>query len=265
MRYEEIDLGQISLRGSSTSDAVLWSHRKVNKELFDIGSACGSQISIFSSFYNLRNCESKFKKIFQCCFEWHAMRSTFLCFPLTTDQPAALEANFSAQWNFSFSHNDISDVSLSRLFTRWVFVNELKVLFDLTDRVTDRMGRGAPKKSSKKGGRKREDTHHICAAFWAVKKAQYLTAVRMCQFASMFQKCLFVLVANRFNWSIRLWFFLTDIQIAKVSKYLACLAIWLQSCYLNISFLFYSMHVYLCGWKACCAAPCKHHNTLYNL
>ena len=43
-------------------------------------------------------------------------------------------------------------------------MNELKVLFDLTDRVTDRMGRGAPKKSSKKGGRKREDTHHICAA-----------------------------------------------------------------------------------------------------
>ena len=37
-------------------------------------------------------------------------------------------------------------------------MNELKVLFDLTDRVTDRMGRGAPKRAVRKGGKK-ERTH----------------------------------------------------------------------------------------------------------
>ena len=138
-------------------------------------------------------------KFFQCCFEWHAMRSTFLCFPLTTDQPAALEANFSAQWNFSFSHNDISDVSLSRLFTRWVFVNELKVLFDLTDRVTDRMGRGAPKRAVRKGGEK-ERTHITFApTFEQLKKLNTSLQLGCANLHQCSKKCPFILLSNSFN------------------------------------------------------------------
>ena len=50
-------------------------------------------------------------------------------------------------------HNDISDVSLSEVFTQ-SNVNERKVLFGLTDRVTDRMGRLATKNRRKKGREK---------------------------------------------------------------------------------------------------------------
>ena len=57
-------------------------------------------------------------------------------------------------------------------------VNERKVLFDLTDRVTDRMRRCALKKRSKKWGRKSEDTHHICAPFKLPKELNTSTELR---------------------------------------------------------------------------------------
>ena len=57
-------------------------------------------------------------------------------------------------------------------------VNERKVLFDLTDRVTDRMRRRALKKGSKKRRRKSEDTHHICAPFKLPKELN--TSMQFC-------------------------------------------------------------------------------------
>ena len=79
-----------------------------------------------------------------------AIQSKFLLFPYTCIK---LKENLFNSIQFCFIHNDISDVSLSRLFTQ-SNVNERQVLFDLTGRVTDRVGRPATKKRSKKGARK---------------------------------------------------------------------------------------------------------------
>ena len=61
--------------------------------------------------------------------------------------------------------NGIRAVQLSLLFSPGLNVNEWKVLFGLTDRVTDRAGRFVLKKDYKKRGGEIEDTCYICASF----------------------------------------------------------------------------------------------------
>ena len=79
--------------------------------------------------------------------------------------------------------NGIRAVQLSLLFSPGHNVNEWKVLFGLTDRVTDRAGRFVfKKKDYKKRGGEIEDTCFICASF----VSQYLlifglTATFLCR------------------------------------------------------------------------------------
>ena len=99
-------------------------------------------------------------------FNWHATeRLSWLEQDLLLTMIISVTINLPVPAKVYSYINRIKAVRLSLLFSPRHNVNEWKVLFGLTDRVTDRAGRFVLKKDYKKRGGEIEDTCYICASF----------------------------------------------------------------------------------------------------